>query len=150
MNRIGRTSALAVAVVGLWGAAALPAAAAQSASDGVGESVGILADPHSVPVMYGGVQRGLVQWQQDPDAASGRKGDSIRVCDTYSGDGRGVEARLIVNGSVDRIATTQGHNAPYCSPWKSGDLTEGKGYIAKTYTMSNNVFTFAGDFHVTA
>lgn len=144
-----RTVALAAAAVGLWGAAALPAAA-QGGSDGLGQPISAFAEPQRVPVIYDGAQRGYVEWQKDPDTASGRKGDSIRVCDTYSGDGRGVEARLIVNGVVDRVATTQGHNAPYCSPWKSGDLTEDKGYIAKVYTMSNNVFTFAGDMHVTA
>lgn len=53
-------------------------------------------------------------------------GDSIRACDNTA-DGWGIEAWLDINrdGTIDRIASTRGHNAPYRTSWKSGDIPEG-------------------------
>ncbi|MFS8103855.1 hypothetical protein LFM09_42720 [Lentzea alba] len=54
-------------------------------------------------------------------------GDSIQACD-WAADGWGIETQLDVNpGSswdTDRYINTRGHSSPYCSGWKSGNLTE--------------------------
>jgi hypothetical protein len=67
---------------------------------------------------------GIVYYQGDP--SGGAPGDSIKACDTSS-DGWGVEVQLDIhrNGTVDRIATTQGHTATYCTPYASGNIAEG-------------------------
>ncbi|MEW2120822.1 hypothetical protein AB0945_37875 [Streptomyces sp. NPDC005474] len=51
--------------------------------------------------------------------------DSIRACD-FTPDTWGVTAWLDVNrdGSWERSATTSGHAADYCSPWKEGNIRE--------------------------
>jgi hypothetical protein len=67
---------------------------------------------------------GYAQWNADP--YNGIPGDAIRACDTTA-DGWGIEAWLDINrdGTIDRIASTRGHNAPYCTGWASGDIAEG-------------------------
>ncbi|NEA63020.1 hypothetical protein [Streptomyces sp. SID12488] len=68
-------------------------------------------------------------FNQDPVDHPGESqdvpGDAIRACD-FTGDTWGVTAWLDVNrdGTWDRSATTSGHSADYCSPWKTGDLRE--------------------------
>ncbi|MEU3262097.1 hypothetical protein [Streptomyces albidoflavus] len=61
-----------------------------------------------------------------PDPWNGDPGDAIRACDNTT-DGKGVEVTLDIHrdGSIDRVATTRGYNAGYCSPWKTGNLKEG-------------------------
>ncbi|MFD0021246.1 hypothetical protein [Streptomyces sp. NPDC058382] len=78
------------------------------------------AAPVSIDATFGG--RG--EWNADPYGNT--PGDSIRACDTSS-DGWGIEVKLDIgrDGTWDRIATTRGHNAKYCSPWKSGNIKEG-------------------------
>ncbi|ROQ63194.1 hypothetical protein EDD93_5932 [Streptomyces sp. 840.1] len=100
----GRVLAAAVAAFGLVVAAQGTAAAA----------------PKSVGASFGGYG----EW--NPDPSGGIPGDSIRACDT-SADGWGIEVKLDIgrNGTWDRVASTRGHNSPYCSPWKSGDIKEG-------------------------
>ena len=72
----------------------------------------------------GGVYAGYGQWNSDP--ADGIPGDAINACDTVA-DGWGVETWLDINrdGVIDRVASTRGENAPYCSGWRSGNITEG-------------------------
>ncbi|MEV7229840.1 hypothetical protein AB0M79_22920 [Polymorphospora sp. NPDC051019] len=61
------------------------------------------------------------------DPLGGIPGDAIRACDRHA-DGWGVEMQMDINPGasfqVDRIATTQGHNSPYCSGWQSGNIAE--------------------------
>jgi hypothetical protein len=68
---------------------------------------------------------GTGTFNSDPDGSI--PGDSIRACDTKS-DGWGIEVALDYNGDLvmDRIVDTRGHLAGYCSPWKGGNLTEGR------------------------
>ncbi len=74
---------------------------------------------------------GYAQFNQDPGSGWG-PGDSIRACDS-AGDGWGVTAYLDIDadGTWDRTATTSGHDAFYCSPWASGNITENETVILK-------------------
>lgn len=74
--------------------------------------------------IYSATGGGYGQWNPDPSGSI--PGDSIRACDTTA-DGYGIETWLDINrnGSIDRIASTRGHNSPYCSPWASGNIAEG-------------------------
>ncbi|MFE3742660.1 hypothetical protein [Streptomyces sp. NPDC059134] len=67
---------------------------------------------------------GYGQWQMNPDGSI--PGDSIRACDDVA-DGFGIQVQLDIGQDyvIDRIATTEGHGSPYCSPWKSGNIKEG-------------------------
>ncbi|CAL9573489.1 hypothetical protein [Streptomyces sp. enrichment culture] len=133
MRRISRRVAAATAaLLGLGGAVAPPAAAAEASKWYLHEN---------------GVYRGTLAWQQDPSGS--RPGDALRICDDVA-DGRGVEARLIVDAKVNRIVTTQGHSSPYCTDWKTGNLTEGRKYPVLIYVMSNNKYTYIGSVEVTA
>ncbi|MFJ3582858.1 hypothetical protein ACIPPS_11620 [Streptomyces sp. NPDC090127] len=64
---------------------------------------------------------GYAEWNADP--YNGIPGDAIRACDTTA-DGWGIEAWLDIdrNGTVDRIASTRGKDAPYCTGWVSGNI----------------------------
>lgn len=56
--------------------------------------------------------------------------NSIRACDTKA-DGWGIQATLrfpVSDNRPDLKIDTRGHAAPYCSPWKRGNLTEGGTY----------------------
>lgn len=85
------------------------------------QSQGIVYDIYDAA----GNRLGRGEFQADP--ASGDPGDAIQACDSF-GDGWGIEAQLDVNpGSswdTDRSVNTRGHAAGYCSPWKTGNLTE--------------------------
>ena len=64
-------------------------------------------------------------WTADP--YRDLTGDTVTACDSNA-DGWGVQAELDINPvpgtfSVDRIASTRGHNSPYCDD-ASGDLKE--------------------------
>ncbi|RPK36393.1 hypothetical protein EES39_32025 [Streptomyces sp. ADI92-24] len=78
------------------------------------------AAPKTIEATFGGYG----EW--NPDPYDGIPGDSIRACDTTV-DGWGIEVKIDIgrNGTWDRIANTRGHNSPYCSPWKSGNIKEG-------------------------
>ncbi|MEU9952273.1 hypothetical protein [Streptomyces sp. NBC_01336] len=74
---------------------------------------------------------GYAEWNADPDGS--RPGDSLRVCDDKA-DGFGVTAKLMNSQYVViRTVTTAGHSSDYCSPWKSGNLTEGDRFLVYTY-----------------
>ncbi|MEU6658695.1 hypothetical protein [Streptomyces sp. NPDC046821] len=124
-----RLGALAAAALGVVGAVATPAA----------------AEYNHVDIVDNGRYLGAMFWNRDP--WSGTPGDSLQMCDDYP-DGIGLEARLIVGGKVDRVASTAGHNSPYCSPWKSGDLPEGHHYIVKVYKVKGGVYTWWNDYDV--
>jgi hypothetical protein len=72
---------------------------------------------------------GETAWSQDPSSydfdADGKAdpGDAIIAFDTTA-DGLGVEARL----STGRVASTRGHDSPYSSGWKTGNLPEDNFY----------------------
>lgn len=65
---------------------------------------------------------GLAEWSADPAPHANYPGDAVRARD-LAADGWGVKA-IIENPY--RVATTQGHDSPYTTPWKTGDLTEGR------------------------
>ncbi|WP_374119465.1 hypothetical protein [Streptomyces sp. RKAG290] len=79
-----------------------------------------VAAPKPIDASFGGYG----EWNADPSGSI--PGDSIRACDTAA-DGWGIEVKLDIgrDGTWDRTATTRGHNSPYCSPWKSGNIAEG-------------------------
>ncbi|MFE0806159.1 hypothetical protein ACFW4M_02205 [Streptomyces sp. NPDC058794] len=92
----------------------------------VGLAVGMQGQAWAGSVtIYAPNSAGSATFNADPSGSI--PGDAIRACDTKS-DGWGIEAALDYNfdGIVDRRVDTRGHTAGYCSPWKSGDLTEGK------------------------
>ncbi|MEU1685836.1 hypothetical protein [Micromonospora sp. NPDC005707] len=74
-----------------------------------------------------GILRGKGYFQADPYA--GDPGDAIKACDV-SGDGYGIEVQMDINPDAspywqtDRVATTRGHNATYCSPWVTGNIAD--------------------------
>ncbi|MDH2389034.1 hypothetical protein QCN29_09565 [Streptomyces sp. HNM0663] len=74
---------------------------------------------------YGGKLAGSGYFNADPSGSV--PGDAIRACD-LSADGVGIEVRMDINPSgawrTDRVASTRGHNSPYCSPWMSGNIAE--------------------------
>ncbi|MFK4149754.1 hypothetical protein [Streptomyces sp. NPDC004065] len=61
------------------------------------------------------------------DPSGSIPGDAIQACDVKA-DGIGIEVRMDIDpGSswhTDRTASTRGHDSPYCSPWKSGNIAE--------------------------
>ncbi|MFC4017086.1 hypothetical protein ACFOW4_03900 [Micromonospora sp. GCM10011542] len=76
-----------------------------------------------------GVEAGRGQFQADPFGSE--PGDALRACD-FNADGYGIEVRMMINPSTspsswrtDRMASTRGINSPYCTPWATGNLTEG-------------------------
>ncbi|MET9433756.1 hypothetical protein [Streptomyces sp. NPDC006551] len=77
---------------------------------------------------------GHAEWNADPH--NGIPGDSIRACDTTA-DGWGIEAWLDIdrNGTIDRIASTRGHDAPYCTGWISGNI-EPKGRAIQMWAVT--------------
>jgi hypothetical protein len=71
-----------------------------------------------------GTYAGTVYWNQDPGGDLNGDGvtdpgDSMIAFDGAT-DGCGIEIRL----SGRSPATTRGHNAPYMSPWSTGNLPE--------------------------
>lgn len=82
-----------------------------------------------INLYWNGVYAGQVVWSENPDNydfdGNGNQdpGDAIIAFDDTA-DGLGVEARL----STGRIASTRGHNSPYSSGWKGGDLPENHSY----------------------
>jgi hypothetical protein len=79
---------------------------------------------------------GYGEWNSDPSGSI--PGDAMRACDNNS-DGYGVTAKLIYNFDIIRTATTSGHNAGYCSAWKSGDLPEGRKYMLQVFRVKDGV-----------
>jgi hypothetical protein len=86
-----------------------------------------------------GVEIGWVEWHQDPYGSA--PGDALRVSDVYA-DGLGIEAQLLT--SPGRIATTSGHNSPYTTPWKTGNLPERQTYGITFYAVANGKYTSYG------
>ncbi|MFE2357904.1 hypothetical protein [Streptomyces parvulus] len=92
----------------------------------IGLAVGLQGQAWAGSVtIYASNGGGSGTWNADPSGSI--PGDSIRACDTKS-DGWAVETSLDYNydGVIDRRVNTNGHTAGYCTPWKTGDLTEGK------------------------
>lgn len=95
-----------------------------------------------IPVFHpNGSLAGKVYWNADP--ADGYDfnqdgvtdpGDALLAFDGTT-DGCGIEA---VIPSIGRTATTRGHNAPYLSPWASGNLPEDSPYMVEIYIVKGN------------
>ncbi|MES4907314.1 MULTISPECIES: hypothetical protein [unclassified Streptomyces] len=75
--------------------------------------------------LSGGIDAGYAEWRQDP--GNGYPGDAMRAHDRNA-DGYGIEATLTYD---NRKATTRGHNAPYDSPWATGNLPEDRKYVMR-------------------
>ncbi|MER7056071.1 MULTISPECIES: hypothetical protein [unclassified Streptomyces] len=62
-------------------------------------------------------------WSADP--SDGNPGDAIKACDNTA-DGWGIRVMLDIHrdGTMDRVATTQGHDSPYCTGWATGNIKE--------------------------
>ncbi|WP_328839500.1 hypothetical protein [Streptomyces europaeiscabiei] len=69
-----------------------------------------------------GARAGALVWNANPGCC-GIPGDAFQVLDLLS-DTWGIEATMIVP-VTGRKATTRGREAPYTSPWNTGDLREG-------------------------
>jgi hypothetical protein len=74
-----------------------------------------------------GAYAGTVYWNRNPTPGSDLNGDGVTdpgdalIAFDGATDSCGVEGRIT---SIGRVASTAGHNAPYLSPWASGDLDE--------------------------
>ncbi|MEO3924514.1 hypothetical protein ABGB07_11730 [Micromonosporaceae bacterium B7E4] len=90
---------------------------------------------------------GKVYFNQDPTSDPQNPvqipGDAIRACDNKA-DGWGIiaELRWTDTDGRDRAVSTAGHDSPYCTGWKGGDLTEGRdvwlrGCMVKGDAVSN-------------
>ena len=137
-ERFVRRTTVGLAAFALASGALLAAGPASAAGGGQVSPVGSLAMPGStqtVGLSPGGdvgiqtvhnlsIIGGYGQWSDDPVGST--PGDAIKACDTVA-DGWGIETWLDYNrdGYVDRIASTRGHNSPYCSGWVTGNLAEG-------------------------
>lgn len=102
MRRVGRGVAVSVAAVGL-----------ALGVQGQAQAAATL----SIPGGYG-------LWSPDP--SNGDPGDAIKACDTEA-DNWGIQVQMDIHkdGTYDRIATTRGHGAGYCSDWETGNIAEG-------------------------
>lgn len=111
--------------------------AGASSSAAAGNMVGLIYEDHQV-------YRGKWSWSSDP--SDGKPGDAFRVTDDVA-DGWGIEGDL--NATPIRVATTQGHSAPYTSPWASGDLPEDKDYELDIWIMKNGTYKYIQSVTVT-
>ncbi|MER6812025.1 hypothetical protein ABT299_22385 [Spirillospora sp. NPDC000708] len=96
-----------------------------------------------IRVYNGGKYAGYAMWNGDPSGSW--PGDALRAYDGLA-DGWGVVANL----STGRTATTVGHNAPYYSPWATGDLTEGNHYDMYVQMKNGDLVASSGNCLVTA
>ncbi|WP_405644824.1 hypothetical protein [Streptomyces sp. NBC_00019] len=111
---------LAASALLTGGSLTFGASSAAAAPDFTFEKCGVVSNGgFCIAVYTNGTYSGIAIWQADPLGED--PGDSMRAADYY-GDGWGVNAIL---ESPYRLASTDGHAAPYKTGWKSGDLTEG-------------------------
>ncbi|MGW3208227.1 hypothetical protein [Streptomyces sp. NPDC001135] len=118
-NRAGSMLAAAALVAG---AALFTGASPASATTVDDFTFKVQRDPNKsfgVVVYNKGHYAGMAYWQANP-LEPDIPGDALQAIDSYA-DGWGVEAILI----PDRTVSTAGHSAPYISPYKTGNLTEG-------------------------
>ncbi|SCK60444.1 hypothetical protein YW7DRAFT_05970 [Streptomyces sp. AmelKG-E11A] len=113
--------AVALLATGVMAAGALTAGAgtANAATISFSGTKGS-GDDYQIIVVRDNKNIGYVYWNSDPEKALDWPGDAFRVSD-ISSDGYGIEARLT---APSRKATTRGQDAPYTSPWATGDLVE--------------------------
>ncbi|MER5968953.1 hypothetical protein ABT112_04265 [Streptomyces sp. NPDC002055] len=124
MKTENRAAVLAAAGALLMGGTLSGATAAQAAEPSV--TYKFQDDPRKsfgVVVYNHGRYAGMAYWQADPIPAQDVPGDAIQAVDPLA-DGWGVEAILDTGGGY-RTVSTRGHDSPYLSPYKTGDLTEG-------------------------
>jgi hypothetical protein len=92
---------------------------------------------------------GEAVWNQDPSSydfdydGKADPGDAMIAFDTTA-DGLGVEGRL----STGRVASTRGHNSPYSSGWKTGNLPEGTFYKMKACLVKGDWEACTASFSV--
>jgi hypothetical protein len=116
--------ALAGAGLPATGASAAPAAATWRYEYYVYDSTYTVVDFY-----YNETYAGSGVWNRDPNSydmdGNGAQdpGDAIIAFDETA-DGWGIEASL----NTGRVATTRGHDSPYSSGWKSGNLPEDTWY----------------------
>lgn len=77
-----------------------------------------------VDIYENGRLAGGAWWSRNP--TNGDPGDALAAQDLLA-DGYSIDAQL----STGRVATTSGHDAPYVSPWKTGDLPENQEYFMR-------------------
>ncbi|MEU6293766.1 hypothetical protein [Streptomyces erythrochromogenes] len=94
----------------------------------------------TVAVYNNGRYAGLAEWNADP--AGGHPGDAMRAIDVLS-DGWYVEA---IMQTPHRVATTKGHPAVYLTPWKTGDLPEGRS-VKMRVVISNGSSTYLSSYY---
>lgn len=119
-------AALAATVLLSVGAVAV-ASPANAAVELTWDFLGSDGNYYYIELYLNGNVAGEATFSADPMGSS--PGDSIMAFDATS-DGWAVETKLQV-GSETRIASTKGHNAPYHTPWVTGNLPEGQTYQMK-------------------
>ncbi len=77
-----------------------------------------------IVVLRDGKHAGYLYWNSDPIPELNWPGDAFLASDGLA-DGYGIEAHLY-SGTLHRMATTRGHDAPYETPWRTGNLPEGE------------------------
>ncbi|WP_158812179.1 hypothetical protein [Streptomyces fulvoviolaceus] len=136
MKAIGRILAL-VATLASCALTSTTAHASESATQ---------ADCYTTYNIYDPTKVGYMDWNADPNSCYSN-GDAFRVCDTKA-DGWGVAVTTIDAGI--REATTAGHSSPYCSPWVTGNITEGKEIEFNAYLVKGSSSVHLGSITVTA
>lgn len=96
-------------------------------------------------IFDGSTARGSFDWSGDPH--DGQPGDAFRVKDDVA-DGWGIEADL--NTAPMRIATTSGHASTYTTPWKTGNLPEGKSYTLDVFLVKKGTYKYIRSWTVTS
>jgi hypothetical protein len=143
----------AAATLAALGVLPLTASADTAAADNgatVTAPIGIQANTSVFEVVYQGRHAGYGAFSADPGGdfngdGAADPGDAIIAIDDTA-DGFGVETRL----STGRIATTRGHDSPYTSPWKTGDLPEGNTYTVRVCVVKSTFEACSSAFAVTS
>ncbi|MFD5750740.1 hypothetical protein [Streptomyces sp. NPDC127033] len=99
-----------------------------------------------IAALRDGKNVGYTYWNGDPIPELNWPGDAMMVSD-IDGDGWGIEATL---APIARVATTRGHNAPYDSPWATGNLDEGDTLRLKVCLVRGDAYTCSKYYSVKA
>ncbi|MGA5503270.1 hypothetical protein [Streptomyces umbrinus] len=142
--RLGALTGVAALAAGLVVAGAIPAAAEDSFTFGSAVTFPSGNVYMSVRNNTEGATAGTIQWWADPDAEAGTPGDTLVATDSLT-DGYGIEAHL----STGRVASTEGHSAPY-TVQDGGNLTEGNKYTMWVCVVKGTFSKCSGKVSVTA
>lgn len=93
------------------------------------------------------------EFRADPDAY-GAPGDALGACDDRA-DGLGVEIRMDIGSSsgvqqIDRLASTRGHNSPYCTGWVTGNIAENTPVAVKVCLVQGDLEYCTGVYYARA